>query len=153
MGKLAIPGQEQDNTMTDSDTPISKNEIIAQINDLLRDMSEKRLQVLLNQLKGSPTKWHRKLPRKPCIISVDFDTQDYSNQKTIRNLNVEGAYIEVEESFALGQEIILWFSMSGDTEISIKVPAKVVRRDTDGIGVKFGKISREQQELLKKFES
>ncbi len=131
---------------------MSKEEIIGHLNKIMLGMSKDRLIILLNQLKGNPSKWKRKYPRKACIISVDFDTLDYSNKKIIRNLSVDGAYIEAEESFIVGQEIILWFSISNDENLSIKIPAKVVRRDPKGIGVKFQKISKQEQKILKQFE-
>ncbi len=138
--------------MTPSDQQMSKEEIIGHLNKIMLGMSQDRLTILLNQLKGNPSKWKRKYPRKACIISVDFDTFDYSNQKVIRNLSANGAYIEAEESFVLGQEIILWFTITNDENISIKIPAIVVRRDPKGIGVKFLKVSKQEQKILKKFE-
>ena len=131
---------------------MNKKEIITRLTKIMSGMSADRLLILLNQLEAKPLKWSRKHPRKLCHISVDYDTLDYSSNKTISNLSTSGAYIEAGESFAIGQEILLWFSVSDDKRLSINIPAKVIRRGPDGIGVKFEKLTQAQFDMLKLYE-
>ena len=131
---------------------MNKKEIIGRLTEIMSGMSDDRLLILLKQLDTRPAKWNRKHPRKTCRISVDYDTLDYSSNKTIKNLSRSGAYIEAGESFAIGQEIQLWFSVAGDKSLSINIPAKVIRRGQNGIGVKFENLTLEQLDMLKLYE-
>lgn len=132
---------------------MDKKEIIARINELLQEMSQDRLELLLNRLQKTPSKWKREHARKTCSISVDFDTSDYSSQKPIRNISVSGAYIEVEEPFSVGQQIVLWLSLPDVESASFKIPATVARRDARGIGVRFENLTGYQKEMLEKFKN
>ena len=131
---------------------MTKKQIIARLNDILSGMSEDRLRILLQQLEDKPAKWKRKDTRKTCQISVDYDTLDYSSKKTIKNIRPSGAFIEAGESFSVGQEIMLWFSVAGDDALTIHIPARVIRRGPDGIGVKFEKLTPAQYDMLKQYE-
>jgi hypothetical protein len=131
---------------------MNRKEIIARLTEIMSGMSEDRLLILLKQLETRPLKWNRQHPRKTCQISVDYDTLDYSSNKTIKNLSTSGAFIEAGESFAIGQEILLWFSVAGDKSLSINIPARVIRRGQNGIGVKFEQLSREQLDMLRLYE-
>jgi len=132
---------------------MDKEQIIVRINELLKEMSKDRLVLLLNRLEKTPSKWTRKNDRKTCSISVDFDTSDYSSQKPIRNISISGAYIEVEESFSIGQQIVLWLSIPNVENSSFKISTTVARRDANGIGVKFENLSEYQKEMLERFKN
>ncbi|MFZ5571937.1 MAG: PilZ domain-containing protein [Thermodesulfobacteriota bacterium] len=138
--------------MTIPDPKLSKAEILVRLNELLQGMPRKRLWSILYQLEEKPSRWRRLHPRKSCFISVDYDTNDYSTRKDIRNVSVGGAYIETGESFSAGQEIVLWFTDPRNENIVVKVPGKIVRRDPGGIGVKFENLSPQQKELIAIFE-
>jgi len=132
---------------------MDEKEIIARINELLQEMSKDRLVLLLNRLEKIPLKWKRKHARKTCSISADFDTSDYSSQKPIRNISISGAYVEVEEPFSVGQQILLWLSIPNVDNSSFKIPATVARRDANGIGVKFENLTGYQKEMLERFNN
>ncbi len=138
--------------MTVPNPKMTKTDILVRLNEVLKGMSRKRLWVILNQLEEKPPKWKRVYPRRSCFISVDYDTEDYSTRKDIRNLSVGGAYIETGESFSAGQEILLWFTDPRNERIVVKVPGKIVRRDPGGIGVKFENLSKQQKELIELVE-
>ncbi|MBW1894036.1 MAG: PilZ domain-containing protein [Deltaproteobacteria bacterium] len=138
--------------MTDSNQNLSKEAVINRIVELMNNMSKNRLLFFLAHLEDKPVKWKRKSPRKSCFISVDYDTLDYSGNKRIHNLSTSGAYIEAGESFALEQDIILWLSAPDEENPFIKIPAKVVRRDREGIGVEFDQLTDDQHRIIKKIE-
>ncbi len=130
---------------------MEKEQIVVRINELLQEMSKDRLVLLLNRLEKTPSRWKRKHARKTCSISVDFDTSDYSSQKPIRNVSISGAYVEANESFSVGQQIVLWLSIPNAENASFKIHATVARRDANGIGVKFANLSGYQKEMLERF--
>ncbi|MFO7558696.1 MAG: PilZ domain-containing protein [Desulfobacterales bacterium] len=132
---------------------MNKEQILVRINELLQEMSKDRLVLLLSRLEKTPSKWTRKHDRKTCSIAADFDTSDYSSQKPIRNISISGAYIEVDESFSVGQQIVLWFSVPNMENSFFKISATVARRDANGIGVEFEVLSAYQKEMLERFNS
>lgn len=138
--------------MTDSNQHLPKEVIVDRIVARLNKMSQDELLIFLAYLEDKPLRWKRKSPRKRCYISVDYDTMDYSGNKRIHNLSASGAYIEAGESFALGQDIVLWLSSTDDEAPFIKIPAKVVRRDKNGIGVEFEQLTDDQKKMIKKIE-
>jgi len=132
---------------------MDKKQITIQINEILDSMSKDRLFILLKQLKKTPSAWKREYPRQTCAISVDFDTQDYSSEKPIKNLSVSGAYIEAEESFSIGQKIEIWLTIPGEKLSPLKISSVVVRRDRNGVGVRFENLSQKQRDLLTCFKN
>ncbi|RJP81592.1 MAG: PilZ domain-containing protein [Desulfobacteraceae bacterium] len=132
---------------------MSRKQIVAEINEILDEMSRERLLVLLKQLRKTPSKWKRKYPRQTCSISVDFDTHDYSKEKPIKNISANGAYIEAGEPFSIGQSIIIWLTIPGEKLSPLKISAVVARRDQGGVGVKFENLSEMQKKLLAGFEN
>ena len=131
---------------------MSKQQIITQIDEILEEMSRERLLVLLKQLQKTPSRWKRKYPRHTCSISVDFDTLDYSIEKPIKNISASGAYIEAEEPFSIGQQVVIWLEMPGRRMAPLKITAKVARRDRNGVGVKFENLTDQQKKYLSRFK-
>jgi len=130
----------------------TKQEIITRLNEIMQEMSQKRLQALLTQLDDKPHQWKREHPRKKCSITIEYDTKDYSSTKNIRDLSAGGVYIEAGESFRIGQELTLWLSAPGSQDSPLKVIGTVARRDSNGIGVRFEKLTEHQRQVIKIFE-
>lgn len=138
--------------MTTPSNEMTKQEIIARLNEIISEMSRERLLALLNQIDDRPTRWKREHPRKKCSITIEYDTKDYSSTKNIRDLSAGGVYIEAGESFRIGQELTLWLSASGSQESALKVIGKVARRDSNGVGVRFENLTEHQRKMIKLFE-
>lgn len=134
--------------MAGEESLATKKELVAQLNEVLEDMSVSRLRALLSFLEDKPVKWQRQYERKRCQIAVDYDTDTYSSRKDIRNLSAGGVYLETGESFIPGQEISLWFSRVDDDAQPVKVSGTVVRRDSRGVGVRFEKLDEGQRSML-----
>jgi len=74
--------------------------------------------------------------RKSFTAPVNFYLGNVSMRGCSRNISSCGMHIETDGSFSIGQEITLSLPHENREKI-IQVPAKVVRIDAEGIGVKF----------------
>ena len=70
--------------------------------------------------------------------TITFSTQDRQYSALCKDISNGGAFIQTGEIFRLGQLVTLDIPFSDGKE-SIKVPAEIVRVNTDGIGLKFMK--------------
>ncbi|MBN2398577.1 MAG: PilZ domain-containing protein [Deltaproteobacteria bacterium] len=85
--------------------------------------------------------------RKPCVILVDFSTDDLATQEFIRDISIGGAFIKTNQSLVVGQEIALSFSVP-NLEKTFDLTGKVVRSNGEGIGVKFINLTKKQQDIM-----
>lgn len=92
----------------------------------------------------------RRGTRTPCVILVDFSTEDLSAQEFIHDISIDGAFIKTDHSLVLGQEVALSFSVP-NFEKSFDLAGKVVRSNGEGIGVQFTNLSKKQQSIMKSF--
>ena len=74
--------------------------------------------------------------RRLFTAPISFYLNNVSMRGCSRNISSCGMFIETVDSFSVGQEITLSIPLE-NIEKSIQVPAKVVRADAGGIGVKF----------------
>jgi protein phosphatase len=84
-------------------------------------------------------------------IAVDYDTEDDSRRSFVHHINVDGVIIETREAFAVGQELMLTFSVLNE-QISFIVTGKIEKRDPKAIHVKFEKLTQEQRTMIKSLE-
>ena len=110
--------------------------------------------IFLNKLEQTVAKIgitdKRQHPRKACLINVDVSLPAPIYNSYILDINPHGAYIESNESHAIGQEVALMF-VSPDTGEPIKVTGKIIWIDKQGAGVKFNNLNHVQLELIKSF--
>ena len=92
----------------------------------------------------------RRHPRKACLINVNVTIPTPVYNSYILDINPQGAYIESNETFSVGREVILMFS-SPDSGEPIKVVGRIIWLDKQGAGVKFNDLNSEQLELIKSF--
>ncbi|MGD9234544.1 MAG: PilZ domain-containing protein, partial [Desulfobacterales bacterium] len=128
--------------MESNDNKIGRNEVRAFIFEIIDDMSEKEMRQLLKDLE----RWQkskdekRKYPRRSTLMEITYSSdQRRIFEDFIRNVSAGGLFIETNLVTELGQKLTMTFSHpdSGDP---IKVLGKVIRSDSEGIGVKFDKI-------------
>lgn len=112
------------------------------LSSLITSMSEAKRRELLEKL----TNWYRskhtelrEFPRKPFSGPVEVSTNGLTYMCFIRNLSHGGVFIHTDFSFKIDQEITMTFSLS-TAEKDLTVRGKVVRVDSQGIGVKFGEM-------------
>ena len=128
--------------MKNDDNEFGINEVRTFIFEIITDMSDTELRQLLKDLE----KWEksknkkRKYPRRSTLIDITYASDQRGFfEDVIRNISTGGLYIETTLLSELGQKLTMTFSHpdSGDP---IKVLGKVIRVDSEGIGVKFDKL-------------
>ena len=125
-----------------NDNELGRNEVRAFIFEIIDGMSDTEMQQLLKDLEG----WQkskdekRKYPRRSTLIGITYSSdQRRTFEDFVRNISAAGLFIETNLLSELGQKLTMTFSHpdSGDP---IKVLGKVIRVDSQGIGVKFNKL-------------
>jgi Tfp pilus assembly protein PilZ len=128
--------------MKNNDNELDRNEVRVFIFEIINDMSDTEMLQLLKDLEG----WQkskdekRKYPRRSTLIDISYSSdQRRIFEDFVRNISAGGLYIETNLVTELGQKLTMTFSYpdSGDP---IKVLGKIIRVDSEGIGVKFNKL-------------
>lgn len=127
---------------------------------MILDMSDAQQLLIINQLEEmllAQSLWDEKVTvvdidprrgsRKPCVILVDFSTEEFSAQEYIHDISVGGAFIKTDQPFVIGQDIALSFSIP-NLEKSLDLTGQVVRCNGVGIGVKFVNLTKKQQDII-----
>ncbi len=127
---------------------------------MIMDMSEAKQLLVTNQLEEmllEQSLWDEKVTvvdidprrgsRKPCVIMVDFSSDELSAQEYIRDISVGGAFIKTDQPLVIGQEVALSFSVP-NIDHSLDLTGKVVRCNGEGIGVKFTNLTKRQQDMI-----
>lgn len=78
----------------------------------------------------------RKQAREDCSIIVDYVADRETFHDFIRNISAGGVFIETVRKFAVGQEIVLTFTMPRYPNL-LKIKGEVIRTDHNGIAVGF----------------
>jgi hypothetical protein len=112
------------------------------LSSLITSISEAKRRELLKKL----TKWYhskhlelREFPRRPFSTSVELSTNGLTYTCFIQNISDGGVFIHTDFDFNIDQQITMTFSLSR-AEKDIKIGGKVVRIDSQGIGVKFDEV-------------
>jgi Tfp pilus assembly protein PilZ len=101
---------------------------------LILNMSEKEQLLLLKYAKSIVD--DRTWPRNSCLIPVNCKLKGRNYRGLILDLNSFGAYIDISESFPIGEEINLTF-FNPFSHKNMLLDGKVVWSNAFGIGVKF----------------
>jgi Tfp pilus assembly protein PilZ len=88
--------------------------------------------------------------RKPCLIRVNYTILEQTYEGYILDISTVGVFIETSESFSVGQEMTLAFSLPNYQQM-FKLLGMIVWVGHQGIGVKFQNLSPYQQEMIKSF--
>jgi hypothetical protein len=128
--------------MVNSINELGRNEVRAFIFEIIDGMSDTEMRQFLKDLEG----WQkskdekRKYPRRSTYVDITYSSdQRRIFEDFVRNISAGGLYIETNLVTELGQKLTMTFSYpdSGDP---IKVLGKIIRVDSEGIGVKFNKL-------------
>ena len=110
---------------------------------------EKHLEAVIQQ------RGERKYTRKSCLINVDYAVEGRAFSNYIQDISTTGVFIETNESFTQGQELLMTFSFP-DMEDALKIDGEISRITPTGIGVRFNYQSQIQkdvvEELVKKMK-
>ena len=92
----------------------------------------------------------RENPRKPCLIQVLCSVRNQTFKSYIIDISTVGVFIETNETFAVGQDIGLTFKLPGQ-EAMMKMAGKIAWKGLQGIGVKFGELTADQEKRITTF--
>jgi len=126
------------NEVHDQLSRIISNMSEAEIQKLLDSISEAGIQKLLKGLekrRQSKRVDKRKYYRRHSSIYAICETNQCYFRDFIKNVSVEGVFIETETPLSIEEELFISF-FHPDSKISIKTTGKNVRVDPKGVGVK-----------------
>jgi len=87
----------------------------------------------------------REHPRVECLVA--YDLGDWDHHTHVKNISLDGAYIATGHPVSIGHEIELTLTAHNPPR-SCDIIGKVVRRDKEGIGVKFEELSLRQRIMI-----
>lgn len=102
----------------------------------------------LDDEQRSTAKDNREGERYELLVALDYDVRNMTRQCSLRDISLSGAYIETDLDVEQGENITLLLS-SPKLKSSCSLEASVVRRDSNGAGVRFLIESPGQQQLIK----
>ena len=118
---------------------LPKSESRKHLSVLVPNLSLTKRQELLKKLEN----WHRsklaelrERPRKSSFIPAECSSDGVVFTDFIQNISNGGVFIQTDADFYVGQQITMTFSLP-KVEKDITVSGKVVRFDSQGIGMKF----------------
>jgi Tfp pilus assembly protein PilZ len=133
---------------------LCKDTLANQLVKRIIDMSDNQCLILIKHLeemaaeKGNGDK--RKTHRKDCLINVNMMLQGPRYNSYILDINQFGAYIETNEVFSVGQEMNLTFA-SPNSRQPLNITGEVIRKDKQGVGVKFQNLNGRDLATLRSF--
>lgn len=74
--------------------------------------------------------------RKSCDRSVEIVVGDVACRGVMKNICIEGAYVETDRTFEIGKGVTISFRHSSK-DAQIVMHGRIVRIDQKGFGVKF----------------
>jgi Tfp pilus assembly protein PilZ len=140
------------------------DDVITQLCKLIIEMSEDQQIILLEQLESMPVaempertvslegndSSMRGNPRKPCLINANYRIQNKDYKSYILDISIGGVFIETNETFTIGQEIVLNFKLPHNQN-PFKLSGTISWGSPRGFGVKFDEIPSQQGKILKSF--
>jgi hypothetical protein len=122
------------NELTGKPKIMRYNTTFSRLLKLVLDMSERERFLILEYAKSITDE--RTSPRRSCLIPVKCNLEKQSHKGLILDLNSAGAYIDINASLPVGQNITLSFFSPFSFE-NIQLGGKIIRSSTYGIGVSF----------------
>ncbi len=98
--------------------------------------------------KRSSTRNSRAHERYDLLVALDYNIKKMTRQCFLRDISLDGAYIETDQEMELGQTTTLVLTSPG-LKSSCSIEASVVRKDGKGAGLRFQISSTEQRQVIK----
>jgi Tfp pilus assembly protein PilZ len=131
--------------MEDNDIDIGKDSVTVVLIRKILEMTAAQQQSLLNQLENISANGvittDREDTRRSFKESIQFALKDKTYTGISQDISAGGMFIKTDDTFSVGQIITINIPIANKSK-HIKVPAQIVRIESEGIGVEF----------LKKFE-
>ncbi len=131
-----------------------KEKLSTHIFKLVIDMPDEQQTALLQKLEetaqGISAKDRRKHLRKACLMPVEYSVQGRQFKGYMLDISTQGAFIETNDYYFSGQEIITKFSVP-HYQKPLSIGGEIVWSSQNGIGIKFGQLTAHQIEVIKAF--
>lgn len=131
--------------MEDNHIEIGKDSITVALIRKILEMTEAQQQSLLKQLEDISTSGgittDREDTRRSFKEAIQFTLKNNTFSGVSQDISAGGMFIKTDDAFSVGQTITISIPIANKSK-QIKVPAQIVRIESEGIGVEF----------LKKFE-
>lgn len=138
--------------------------VSAHLYKLIVEMTEEQQIILLEQMQQLPKEdvpekmvslevteaSMRENPRKPCLLNSNYRIQDRDFKSYILDVSIGGVFIETDEGFPEGKELLLKFSLPNRAQ-PFTFSGKIAWSSPKGFGVKFDSVTPTQGEVLKSF--
>ncbi len=92
----------------------------------------------------------RENPRKVCQIPVKCKVEDRLFKSYVVDISAVGAFIESNDSFPVGQKILMALSLPNQPK-ALELTGRIVRSGPKGIAVKYQNLKRIHEELIRLF--
>ena len=92
----------------------------------------------------------RKSPRTPYEIAIDYSAHNRIFTDHLVDIGRGGVFIRTEEKFATGQKIVLTIPLDPIAS-ELQFEGEVIRKNDNGIGVRFEGLSPDRENLIKRF--
>jgi hypothetical protein len=113
------------------------------LSQFLDNLSIDDQRVLSRLLNSWEKRDQRRQPRMPCRIITEYSVNDLDYKGVMRNISLDGAFIESQHELAVNQRIAQSFFFP-NFEIPIRSNSKIVWIATKGFGVRFNFVQGEQ---------
>ena len=131
-----------------------KDKLSTHIFKLVIDMPDKQQMALFEKLEetvqGTGGKDRRKNLRKACLMPVEYSIQGRPFKGYILDISIQGAFIETNDYYFSGQEIIMKFSVP-HYQKPLSISGEIVWSSQNGIGIKFSQLTPHQIKVIKAF--
>jgi len=121
---------------------------LRQIAEAVDNVPEGEKQQLLAMLKEWQYGNKRVHPRKSCSVPVDYSADGRAFKGSIKNVSVNGLFIETRQQFVPGETITLTFTLPNYFK-PLKTQATVVWNSPEGVGVEFNLPNKYLEEFWK----
>jgi Tfp pilus assembly protein PilZ len=121
--------------MTDSEQRFEEISETDYLGSLTEEMCRFPRQTLFDMVDNAEHT-RRKYRRTSCLIEVDYATDDLAYKDFIKDVSVNGVFIETHKLFPVGRDITITFSSLRYSR-PIKISGKIVRSVPEGIRVAF----------------
>ena len=106
------------------------------LSQFLDNLSIDDQRVLSRLLNSWEKRDQRRQPRMPCTIITKYSVNDQDYQGVMRNISLDGAFIESQHELAVNQRIAQRFFFP-NFEIPIRSNSKIIWVASKGFGVRF----------------
>ena len=124
-------------------TDVQQMNLLKQLESLAANDSDIKT-VSLDEDEEASMRGHR---RKRCLLNVTYSSEGKEYKDYILDISSVGVFIETDETFSVGQQIVLNFTLPNYQQ-PLKLDSSVAWIGQRGIGVKFKHLSPYQEEII-----